>query len=39
MMRRTCVSQYGQRLVESGFGMADVISDALRIGMDASVPA
>jgi len=33
MMRRTCVSQYGQRLVEPGFGMADVISDALRLGV------
>jgi len=39
MMRRTYVSQYGQKLVDPGFGMADVISDALRLGVGASAPA
>ena len=37
MMRRAHVGQYGQKLVEPGFGMADVITDALRLGVDASV--
>jgi NAD(P)H-nitrite reductase large subunit len=39
MMRREQVGQYGQRLVEPGFGMADVVSDALRVGVTSSGPA
>lgn len=35
MMRRTDVSRYGRRLVEPGFGMADIVSDALRVGVPA----
>ena len=31
MMRRTDVGRYGQRLVEPEFGMADIVSDALRL--------
>jgi len=37
MMKRADVSRYGPRLVEPGFGMADVVSDALQL--DAGVPA
>jgi NAD(P)H-nitrite reductase large subunit len=37
MMRRTHVGQYGQRLVEPGFGMADVIADVLRLGVEVPV--
>ena len=33
MMRRTRVSRFGQRLVEPGFGMADIVSDALQLGV------
>jgi hypothetical protein len=29
----------GQRLVEPGFGMADIVSDALQLGVPISVPA
>jgi NAD(P)H-nitrite reductase large subunit len=32
MMRRAPVSQFGRRLVEPGFGMADITFDALRLG-------
>ncbi len=32
MKRRMRVGHFGQRLVEPGFGMADVVSDALRLG-------
>ncbi len=39
MMRRADVDRYGQRLVEPGFGMADVVSDALRLNAGASVRA
>ena len=35
MMRRTPVSHFGQRLVEPGFGMADIVSDALQLGVPA----
>jgi len=39
MMRRSPVARFGQRLVEPGFGMADIVSDALRLGEPARVPA
>jgi NAD(P)H-nitrite reductase large subunit len=39
MMRRSRVARFGQRLVEPGFGMADIVSDALRLGEPARVPA
>jgi NAD(P)H-nitrite reductase large subunit len=39
MLRRSRVACFGQRLVEPGFGMADIVSDALRLGMPARVPA
>jgi NAD(P)H-nitrite reductase large subunit len=39
MMRRSRVARFGQRLVEPGFGMADIVSDALRLGESARVPA
>ncbi len=38
MMRRTHVGRFGHRLVEPGFGMADIVSDALRVGALASAP-
>jgi NAD(P)H-nitrite reductase large subunit len=37
MMRRSQVTCFGQRLVEPGFGMADVISDALKVGVPSTV--
>jgi NAD(P)H-nitrite reductase large subunit len=37
MMRRSQVARFGQRLVEPGFGMADVISDALQVGVPLTV--
>ena len=39
MMRRIYVGHYGRKLVEPGFGMADVVSDALRLGVGVSVHA
>ena len=39
MMRRERVSRFGQRLVEPGFGMADIVSDALQLGLPSPVPA
>ncbi len=43
MMRRTHVGQYGQRLIgpepEPGFGMVDVIADALRLCVGVTVHA
>jgi NAD(P)H-nitrite reductase large subunit len=39
MMRRAPVDRFGQRLVEPGFGMADIVSDGLRLGVSARVPA
>jgi len=39
MMRRSPVARFGQRLVEPGFGMADIVSDALRLGVPARMPA
>ena len=39
MMRRADVDRYGQRLVEPGFGMADVVSDALRLNAGVSARA
>ncbi len=36
MMRRIDVGRYGQRLVEPGFGMADVVSDALQLNAGVS---
>jgi NAD(P)H-nitrite reductase large subunit len=35
MMRRSRVSGFGRRLVEPGFGMADIVSDALQLGAPA----
>jgi NAD(P)H-nitrite reductase large subunit len=35
MNRRADVSRYGNRLVEPGFGMADIVGDALRVGVPA----
>jgi hypothetical protein len=32
MLRRADVSRFGRRLVEPGFGMADVVWDAMRPG-------
>ncbi|HXY28203.1 MAG TPA: hypothetical protein VEH82_07965, partial [Acidimicrobiales bacterium] len=32
MMRKTAVGRFGHRLVEPGFGMADIVGDALRVG-------
>jgi NAD(P)H-nitrite reductase large subunit len=32
MMRRAQVTHFGQRLVEPGFGMADLVSDAMQLG-------
>ena len=32
MLRRADVRQFGRRLVEPGFGVADVVHDALRVG-------
>ena len=37
MMRRSQVACFGQRLVEPGFGMADVICDALQIGVPLTI--
>jgi NAD(P)H-nitrite reductase large subunit len=37
MMRRSQVACFGQRLVEPGFGMADVISNALQVGVPLTV--
>ncbi len=37
MLRRMPVGQYGQRLVEPGFGMADVMADVLRFGVEVPV--
>jgi NAD(P)H-nitrite reductase large subunit len=37
MMRRSLVARFGQRLVEPGFGMADVIFDALQVGVPLTV--
>jgi NAD(P)H-nitrite reductase large subunit len=39
MRRRSRVARFGQRLVEPGFGMADIVSDALRLGVPAPAPA
>jgi len=39
MMRRTHVGERGQKLVEPELGMADVIADALRLGVGVSVHA
>ena len=36
MMRRVYVSQYGQKLVDPGFGIADIVSDTLRLGLGAT---
>lgn len=35
MNRRADVSRYGNRLVEPGFGLADIVGDALRVGVPA----
>ncbi|MGO8870103.1 MAG: FAD-dependent oxidoreductase [Acidimicrobiales bacterium] len=35
MLRRVSVSRFGQRLVEPGFGMADIVSNALPYGRPA----
>jgi len=38
MLRRVPVDRYGTRLVEPGFGMADIVADALASGPLATVP-